>query len=98
MNLWERLRPVDWYAQPEYWAINAVAGEAKGNLRQRILDAVIPVNVTVEIPEPESSAGNVKYVLAKVKGRDPLVNKFPGDWSLEEVSGPPAEFIEAYSP
>ncbi|HEY5743079.1 MAG TPA: hypothetical protein VIS99_11110, partial [Terrimicrobiaceae bacterium] len=90
--------PFDWYAQPEYWAINAVAGEAKGTLRQRILDAVIPVNVTVEIPEPESSAGNVKYVLAKVKGRDPLVNKFPGDWSLEEVSSPPAEFIEAYSP
>jgi hypothetical protein len=91
--------PFDWFAKPEYWAIDAVPGKpSKGNLYNRILDAVIPVNVTVGIPAPESSGPNVKFVLATVKGKDPLVNKFPGDWEVKEVPSLPAlQFDDTYS-
>jgi hypothetical protein len=88
----------DWYARPEYWALNAVPGRPPmGNLRQRIIDSVIPVSLAVDIPPPESLTANVKYVLVTPKGKDPLVNKFPGDWQLQEVGGPPPQFLVTYS-
>jgi hypothetical protein len=58
-----------------WFSIDAVPGDpSKGKLRQRIVDSVIPVNVTVP------GLGQVSYVVAKVD--DPLVNKFPGDWKI----------------
>jgi hypothetical protein len=44
------------------------------NLRDRVLDSVIPVNADVPVP------GGPVQVIATVE--DPLVNKFPGDWKL----------------
>ena len=58
-----------WYSE------QAVPGDpSKGNLRDRVLASVIPVNV------PPFGLGEVRYVMAKVE--DPLVNKFPGDWAV----------------
>ena len=59
------------------WAsVPAVPGDpSKGNLRDRVMASVIPVNADIPV-------SGVRYVLAKVE--DPLVNKFP--WRLERYS------------
>lgn len=53
---------------------------SQGNLRDRVRVSVVPVNL-------EMSIGEVRHVMITLRGprRDPLVNKFPGDW--ESVSG-----------
>jgi hypothetical protein len=48
------------------------------NLRDRHIASVIPVNVSIPVPPNGQSEGNTRYVFARTK--DPLVNKFPGDW------------------
>ena len=46
---------------------------SKGNLRDRVLPC--------RTGERESSGvGRVRHVMMTLKGADPLVNKFPGDW------------------
>ena len=65
-------------------SILAVPGDgSKGNLRKRVVDSVIPINVSVP------GLGQVSYVVATVD--DPLVNKFPGDW---KISNSPATTIQ----
>jgi hypothetical protein len=53
----------------------AVPGQpSKGNLRKRVAESVIPVNLNIP------GLGQPGHVVATVD--DPLVNKFPGDWKI----------------
>ena len=76
-------------ARAAWYSVPADPGDAsKGNLRDRVLASVIPVNVDLGL-------GEVGYVMAKVE--DPLVNKFPGDWKATPSTTiqPPAETSRA---
>ena len=63
------------------WAsVDAVPGDpSKGKLRERVIASVVPVNVSLQV------SGDIRHVKIMLKGprRDPLVNKFPGDWESE---------------
>ena len=74
----------------EYWGDPATPfyPASTMSIRTRITNEVIPVNpvagvgapLTVSIPAPNTDpSGITKYVFIKVA--DPLVNKFPGDWT-----------------
>ncbi len=45
----------------------------------RFLQAVIPVNMNVQIPVPNYPLGGYTVTM-RIQPADPLVNKFPGDW------------------
>ncbi|MEZ0299234.1 MAG: hypothetical protein ACAI35_22500 [Candidatus Methylacidiphilales bacterium] len=51
------------------------SGESEASIKQIILDNVIPVETSLSIPGKRELS---------VRVADPLVNKFPGDWILEE--------------
>ena len=60
-----------------------------GSLRDRVRESVIPVVIDVPIPPPSTNVafgGPARQVTLKV--RDPLVNKFPGDWEPFPNTGP----------
>ena len=69
-----------------FWSsVQAVPGDpSKGNLLERVLASVIPVNVSLQV------SGDVSYAMITLKGprRDPLVNKFPGDWETTVSTAP----------
>ena len=73
------------------WAsVQADPGDAsKGNLHNRVIASVIPVNVSLQV------TGEVRHVMITLKGpkKDPLVNKFPGDWEAT-VSGTSSTTIQ----
>ena len=87
----------DSYADPEYWEIDAVPGKpGMGNLRKRILDAVIPVNVRVPIPPPVApgvsrmSTPNISSLQSKAKIR--WSTSFPAIGVRRRYRPPPAVF------
>ena len=69
-----------------FWSsVQAVPGDpSKGNLLERVLASVIPVNVSLQV------SGDVSHAMITLKGprRDPLVNKFPGDWETTVSTAP----------
>ena len=66
---------------------------AKGNLQERVRVSVIPVNVDVP------GLGQERHVAITLRGprTDPLVNKFPGDWT-NNVSATPNTTIQGGDP
>lgn len=63
----------------EFWTNSAIPyGTAPPTLRDRFLQAVIPVNMSVGIEAANSLFPATTALL--IKPTDPLVNKFPGDW------------------
>lgn len=75
----------------EPWTNSAmIPGSLGTTIRDRSLASVIPVLFNMAIPGNSngSETGVTKYVLAKVS--DPLVNKFPGDWTVTVTDTPPS--------
>ncbi len=68
-------------------------GNPSETVRDRAVASVIPVSVNVPVPPHGSTQVEERYVLAQVD--DPLVNKFPGDWSISGPSStPPASTMQ----
>ena len=58
---------------------------------QRHVSSVIPVIVSIQVPANGTPPPlNAQYVYATVA--DPLVNKFPGDWTVTNLASPPPNF------
>ena len=80
--------------QNNAWATVPAVPPSLGTLHQRVLASVIPVNASLQV------SGQVRHVMMNLKGprRDPLVNKFPGDWesttstASSTTISPPADF------
>jgi len=73
----------------ESWSGPAVVGSPQfGTVRDRAVASVIPISFTMQIPPSGdgSDLGNTEYVWAQPA--DPLVNKFPGDWTMTTNSVP----------
>ena len=84
--------PMSMWTWEPYMALAKTPGNPSETVRERATNSVIPVNVRIPVPlyklVPEPNASESRFVLAAVA--DPLVNKFPGDWDVSEVAGPPA--------
>ena len=75
-------------------SINSMPGSAAGaTVRDRNIASVIPTPLSLPVPanhlasDPDEGNANTEYILATVD--DPLVNKFPGDWSVTTSSTRP---------
>lgn len=74
----------------EPWSTNAgLRSDPTWTVRDLNIAAVIPAGASIPIPgnSTGSSAGNTEWVLSRVA--DPLVNKFPGDWTNTTSDAPP---------
>jgi Tfp pilus assembly protein PilX len=70
----------------EFWNTPGIPyGSASPTVRDRFLQAVIPVNMTVQVPAPNDPIGSYTANL-RIQPADPLVNKFPGDWVSTPVT------------
>jgi hypothetical protein len=72
----------------DYGAIANSPDAPSETVRDRAVKSVIPITANIPVPANGSTQVGEQYVLATVK--DPLVNKFPGDWDVAAVSGAPA--------
>ena len=89
------------YADPEYWADRCRSWQARhgqfaqtypGRRDSRECEGAYSPSRRV------SSGGNSRYVLATVKGKDPLVNKFPGRLAFGGgIRSRPPQFLDTYS-
>ncbi len=82
-----------WTALANINGFNSMPGSTAGaTVRDRNIASVIPTPFTMPVPinhlesDPSAQLANTEYILATVD--DPLVNKFPGDWSVTTSSSP----------
>jgi hypothetical protein len=82
-----------WTALANVNSINSMPGSPVGTtVRTRNIASVIPTPVSMPVPanhlasDPNEGNASTEYLMATVD--DPLVNKFPGDWSLTNSPSP----------